>query len=151
MALKKRVKSKSAARKPKARTRAAAPERKAKRKRTARKVHSVKRRTRKPSRPEPKQEFHILHTAPAPRAELNPPPPLFDLLTEVRSRLDDHNGLDSTMVDAEVNGNVVTLTGSVTEQREKTLAERLVRGVFGVRRVKNEIRVQAQTQRRRAA
>jgi osmotically-inducible protein OsmY len=79
-------------------------------------------------------------------------PPSSDVLMDVRAKLDDHGELDSTLLDVEVDHHVVTLKGSVAAQNQKTLAGQLARDVWGVRRVKNEIRVQsAGIPRRRAA
>ncbi len=54
---------------------------------------------------------------------------------------------ESYEVDAIVNDNVVTLTGSVQSWQEKQLAEKVSKGVAGVKEVKNTISIEYKTDR----
>ncbi len=60
---------------------------------------------------------------------------------DIIQRLTDHPDIDASDLDVEVKNGEVTLNGTVDERRARHLAEDLVDRVWGVRDVRNEIRV----------
>lgn len=70
-----------------------------------------------------------------------------DIATSVKTALLYDPAADAYQVDVSSKGGVVRLTGSVDSWAEKRLAERLARGVRGVRHVENQIAVRLFTPR----
>jgi hypothetical protein len=60
---------------------------------------------------------------------------------DINDRLTDHDYLDASDIEVEVNGGEVVLTGTVENRRAKRLAEDIAEDVSGVRNVENRIRV----------
>lgn len=170
MAKKGRVKLSSGVRKLKARGRGtalSAAERRAKEKRTGRKVNREERQGVKKSasgnkgasnqgdKPNPKYANAQNQSKGRPpmlkrfphETELSEvtaevrPPSSSDVLAEVRSELDDHGALDSMGIEVEVREHEVFLRGTVASRSDKTLAARIARDVWGVKRVRNELRI----------
>lgn len=61
---------------------------------------------------------------------------------DVSEQLTYHHDIDATDIDVQVQGGEVTLTGTVTDRRQKRMAEDIAEEVRGVRDVHNQIRVQ---------
>lgn len=59
----------------------------------------------------------------------------------VNDRLTDHPRLDATDIEVSVKDSEVTLSGYVSDRREKRIAEDCAEGVTGVRHVQNNLRV----------
>lgn len=62
---------------------------------------------------------------------------------EINERLTYHTDIDASEVDVEVKDGAVTLRGTVERRHEKRIAEDVAEGVWGVKDVRNEIRVQS--------
>jgi osmotically-inducible protein OsmY len=60
---------------------------------------------------------------------------------DINDRLTDHDYLDASDIEVEVNAGEVVLTGTVENRRAKRLAEDIAEDVSGVRNVENRIRV----------
>jgi osmotically-inducible protein OsmY len=60
---------------------------------------------------------------------------------DVSDRLTEHGDLDASGIEVDVNGGVVTLSGTVDDRWGKRLAEDIVERVPGVRDVMNQLRV----------
>ena len=72
-------------------------------------------------------------------------PALYDRIKEaVNDALEDHHELDASEIEVQVQGGEVTLTGTVTDRRQKRLAEDCLEGLRGVKDIHNQLRVQAQ-------
>jgi len=61
--------------------------------------------------------------------------------------LEDHDELDASNIDVTVMNGEVTLKGTIEGRRDKRLAEEIVENIWGVKDVKNEIRVQSGSMR----
>ncbi|HVY46566.1 MAG TPA: BON domain-containing protein [Minicystis sp.] len=70
---------------------------------------------------------------------------------DVCDRLTDHPDIDASDIDVLVQGQEVTLTGTVPERRLKHLAEYLAEDVAGVQEVHNQLRVRREEQRAAAS
>lgn len=62
---------------------------------------------------------------------------------DINERLTQHADVDATEIDVEIKQGEVTLRGTVENRHEKRIAEDIAENVFGVKDVKNEIRVQS--------
>jgi osmotically-inducible protein OsmY len=63
---------------------------------------------------------------------------------DINDRLTDHDYLDASDIDVEVNAGEVVLSGFVHNRRDKRMAEDIVENITGVKNVENRIRVQQQ-------
>ena len=63
---------------------------------------------------------------------------------DINDRLTDHDYLDASEIDVNVQGGEVILTGTVNSRRGKRMAEDIAEDVSGVRNVENRLRVQQQ-------
>lgn len=66
---------------------------------------------------------------------------------DIYDRLSDDDHIDATNISAQVTGNEVILTGTVSSREEKRHAEDLVESISGVRHVENRIRVASSSDR----
>lgn len=74
-----------------------------------------------------------------------------EILTAVRSTLDDDARLDGDDIDVEVKNGVVRLTGTVASPSDRVLAAQRARAVAGVRAVRQELQVKVAAEPRAAA
>lgn len=65
---------------------------------------------------------------------------------DINERLTQHADIDATEIDVEVKQAEVTLRGTVDNRQEKRMAEDIAENVFGVKDVKNEIRLHSHQQ-----
>jgi osmotically-inducible protein OsmY len=65
------------------------------------------------------------------------------ILEDVCRQLEDHDSIDASNLDVTVNNCEVTLKGTAENRKDKRLAEEIAEGVWGVKDVRNEIRVQS--------
>jgi osmotically-inducible protein OsmY len=91
----------------------------------------------------PAREAVDAHGRYEPRDPSTPERPDVQLEREVRQALERSPELDAKRIELSVDGGVVTLRGSVPDADAKRLAEDLVNGLGGVRRVENIIAVEA--------
>jgi osmotically-inducible protein OsmY len=63
---------------------------------------------------------------------------------DINDRLTDHDYLDASDIDVDVNNGEVVLSGKVNSRREKRIAEDVVEDISGVKNVENRLRVEQQ-------
>jgi osmotically-inducible protein OsmY len=63
---------------------------------------------------------------------------------DINDRLTDHDYVDASEIDVQVNGGEVVLTGTVNSRRDKRMAEDIVEDISGVKNVENRLRVSDQ-------
>ncbi len=66
---------------------------------------------------------------------------------DVSERLKDHHDIDASDIEVEVSSGTVTLSGEVSNRREKRLAEDAIEGVPGIEDVTNQLRLRGKTER----
>jgi osmotically-inducible protein OsmY len=67
------------------------------------------------------------------------------LWIKTRTMLAATDNLRDSTIDVDVDNSVVTLTGTVTSTAQKSKAEQVARGIDGVKSVKNELRISAES------
>jgi hypothetical protein len=68
------------------------------------------------------------------------------ILAQVNEALFLHPSVDATHIDARMEGEILVLTGEVTNRQQKKTAERILENLSGVKDIRNEIKIRPSTE-----